>query len=235
MRQLRKRKFKGATLQRRQAVYGYIFTIPLILGIVFLFLPEMVNTLVYSISDVNMVDNVVTPIGFAHYYNALFEDRDYTWKLGGSIAQLVTDIPVIVIFSLFISTVLNQNFRGRLFARVVFFVPVLLATGIISQIDSMSNLMLGQRVVQTGMTIDSLQLASIEELLASVNLPPAITSVVVGAADGIYRVVQSSGIQIFIFLAGLQEIPESLYEAAKVEGCSGWELFWKITIPMISP
>ena len=53
--------------------------------------------------------------------------------------------------------------------------------------------------------------------------------------DSIYDIVMASGIQIIVFLSGLQAISPSLYEAADVEGCSGWESFWKITFPMVSP
>ncbi len=228
---------KPTSLQRKQARYGYLFIFPLILGTIILFIPNMILTVVYSLNDIHISGRGYTLdwVGLSNYYAALFTDRDFTWTLLTSAGKLVTDIPVILVFSLFISTVLNQKFRGRIFARVVFFIPVLLATGIIAKIEDTSGLMMGDRVVQTGTALDSFQMAGMQDLLSTINLPSALTDIIVGAADGIYRVVQSSGIQILIFLAGLQEIPGSLYEAAKVEGCSGWELFWKITIPMISP
>ncbi len=228
---------KPASLERKQSRYGYLFIFPLILGAAVFFIPNMIMTFVYSINDIHIGEGGYTLswVGFANYYTALFSDRDFTWNLLTSIGDLITDIPVIVIFSLFISTVLNQKFRGRVFARVIFFIPVLLATGIIAKIEDMNALTMGDRVVQTGTALDSFQMAGMQDLLSTINLPSALTDIIVGAANSIYRVVQSSGIQIFIFLAGLQEIPPSLYEAAKVEGCSGWELFWKITIPMISP
>ena len=228
---------KPASLDRKQSRYGYLFIFPLILGAAVFFIPNMIMTFVYSINDIHIGEGGYTLswVGFANYYTALFSDRDFTWNLLTSIGDLITDIPVIVIFSLFISTVLNQKFRGRVFARVIFFIPVLLATGIIAKIEDMNALTMGDRVVQTGTALDSFQMAGMQDLLSTINLPSALTDIIVGAANSIYRVVQSSGIQIFIFLAGLQEIPPSLYEAAKVEGCSGWELFWKITIPMISP
>lgn len=228
---------KPASLERKQSRYGYIFIFPLILGAAVFFIPNMIMTFVYSINDIHIGEGGYTLswVGFANYYTALFSDRDFTWNLLTSVGDLITDIPVIVIFSLFISTVLNQKFRGRVFARVIFFIPVLLATGIIAKIEDMNALTMGDRVVQTGTALDSFQMAGMQDLLSTINLPSALTDIIVGAANSIYRVVQSSGIQIFIFLAGLQEIPPSLYEAAKVEGCSGWDLFWKITIPMISP
>ena len=228
---------KPASLERKQSRYGYLFIFPLILGAAVFFITNMIMTFVYSINDIHIGEGGYTLswVGFANYYTALFSDRDFTWNLLTSVGDLITDIPVIVIFSLFISTVLNQKFRGRVFARVIFFIPVLLATGIIAKIEDMNALTMGDRVVQTGTALDSFQMAGMQDLLSTINLPSALTDIIVGAANSIYRVVQSSGIQIFIFLAGLQEIPPSLYEAAKVEGCSGWELFWKITIPMISP
>ena len=228
---------KPASLERKQSRYGYLFIFPLILGAAVFFIPNMIMTFVYSINDIHIGEGGYTLswVGFANYYTALFSDRDFTWNLLTSVGDLITDIPVIVIFSLFISTVLNQKFRGRVFARVIFFIPVLLATGIIAKIEDMNALTMGDRVGQPGTARDRGQMAGRPDLRSPSKRPAALTALIVGAANSIYRVVQSSGIQIFIFLAGLQEIPPSLYEAAKVEGCSGWELFWKITIPMISP
>ena len=66
-------------------------------------------------------------------------------------------------------------------------------------------------------------------------LPDAMITYVLKAVDNIPVIIRSSGIQILVFLAGLQSIPVSVYEAAEVEGASGWESFWLITLPMISP
>ena len=135
------------------------------------------------------------------------------------------------------AVLLNQNFRGRTFVRAVFFIPVVLVTGVVANTayetglnDILSSQNLGDAANQaTQMT------AGVESLLLSLNFGEGLLSFVSAAVTGISRVVQSSGVQIFLFLAALQEIPESLYEAARVEGCTKWETFWKITLPMLAP
>ncbi|MCR5755072.1 MAG: ABC transporter permease subunit, partial [Acetatifactor sp.] len=64
---------------------------------------------------------------------------------------------------------------------------------------------------------------------------PRILNLIKEAAENVYSISNNAGVQILIFLSGLQSISPSLYEAAAMEGCSKWESFWKITLPMISP
>lgn len=72
-------------------------------------------------------------------------------------------------------------------------------------------------------------------ILQQLNFSPALIQGVTGAANNIIDVVNRSGVQILIFLAGIQSIPVSVYESAKVEGASAWSSFWKITLPMVVP
>ncbi|MDD2392993.1 MAG: sugar ABC transporter permease [Eubacteriales bacterium] len=226
------------SLEKKKAFAGYFFIFPLIIGVILIFIPNMIQTLIFTVNDI-VIDKgqySLKYIGFNNFVTSLTVDPQFIRLLAESVRQLVTDIPVILIFSLFIATILNQKFRGRLLARSIFFVPVILATGIIAKVESLTNIMNIVEVGrQTGGVVSNTNFAGFEQLLSSLNFNTGLINIVVGAADGIYRVVQSSGIQIFIFMAALQEVPLSLYEAANVEGCSKWELFWKITLPVISP
>jgi ABC-type sugar transport system permease subunit len=229
---------KTRSLEKRKALAGYFFIFPLIAGVVLVFIPNMIQTFVFTVNDI-VIDKgsyTLDYIGAKNFITSLTIDPQFIRLLAESIRQLVTDIPVILIFSLFLATILNQRFRGRLLARSIFFVPVILATGIIAKVESLTDFM---NIVEVGRQtaggMAGTDFAGFEQLLSSLNFNAGLVRIVVGAADGIYRVVQSSGIQIFIFMAALQEVPTSLYEAANVEGCSRWELFWKITLPVISP
>ena len=114
---------------------------------------------------------------------------------------------------------------------MVFFIPVLLSTGVVSLVESNTGILnLSGTLVET-----TTQETSIDSLMLSLNMSPFLMSIVAGAVNNIYMVVKSSGVQIFILLAGLQEIPDYLYEAAHIDGCSAWESFWKITFPCILP
>ena len=76
---------------------------------------------------------------------------------------------------------------------------------------------------------------TLQELLQVSGMASEVFGVIFDMIDSIYDIVMASGIQIIVFLSGLQSISPSLYEAADVEGCSAWESFWKITFPMVSP
>ncbi|MHB8962498.1 MAG: carbohydrate ABC transporter permease [Saccharofermentanales bacterium] len=238
MKQKAKKKY-GISLEKRKAFAGYFFIFPLIAGVAVIFIPNMIQTFIFAMNDI-VIDKgsyQLKYIGFDNFVTSLTVDPQFIRLLAESIRQLVTDIPVILIFSLFIASILNQKFKGRLLARSIFFVPVILATGIIAKVESVTDFM---NIVEVGRQgagggANAADFAGFEQLLSSLNFNAGLINIVVGAADGIYRVVQSSGIQIFVFMAALQEVPHTLYEAANVEGCSKWELFWKITFPVISP
>lgn len=231
---------RGNTLEKRQARTGYLFILPFIVGVVFVFGPNIIQSFLFSMNDIVVGNQGFTlkGVGFTYYWKALTVNPDYNRLLVTTIKDIIAEVPVVIIFSIFIASILNQKFKGRVLARVVFFIPVLLATGIIARIEQDTNLMNfteNIRSLDTGMSVDGLQFLQVTAFLKKLDFSPALINIVIQASDRIYQVVSSSGIQIFIFLAALQEIPESMYEAAQVEGCSGWEIFWKITFPMVSP
>lgn len=151
--------------------------------------------------------------------------------------NIVLNTPLILIFSLFFAVLLNQKFHGRVLARAIFFLPVILASGIIASIEN-GDLM--QSVVRsasdsTGGGLSVIKNLELTTLLIESGLSPTVVQYLTGAVSRIYEIVSQSGVQILIFLAGLQSISPSLYEAAKIEGSTGYEAFWKITFPMIGP
>lgn len=229
------RKNKSALFEKR-ARYGYVFIAPLILGVCLIFIPNLIETFLYSVCEIDTANNFALNLsGFGFYKEALRSDPKFIPLLADNLRNLVINVPIIVIYSLFIATLLNQEFKGRVVARIIFFIPVLLATGVLSDTDSTALLYTGAgQVIDTGVSSGS-GFADMTTLLSSLSFPKPLIDVVTGAVSNIYTITRSSGLQIFIFLAGLQEIPTSVYEAASIEGCSKWELFWKITFPMIAP
>ena len=232
-------KRKPCSLEHKLSRCGYVFILPLIFGVCVIWLPNIVQAMVFTLNELKVLpgDYTLTWMGLEYFRRALTENAEFIPLLLSSLRSLASDIPVILIFSLFMAVLLNQNFRGRTFVRAVFFIPVVLVTGVVANTayetglnDILSSQNLGDAANQaTQMT------AGVESLLLSLNFGEGLLSFVSAAVTGISRVVQSSGVQIFLFLAALQEIPESLYEAARVEGCTKWETFWKITLPMLAP
>jgi len=232
-----KRKRKSR-LARRRGYYGYFFIFPLILGVALLFIPNLIDTFRYSVSDLEMSGHgyTATFAGFGEYKNAFQTDPYFVPYLLSNLKDFVTNVPVIVIFSTFVAVLLNSRFRGRGVARLIFFIPVILSTGIISTVENSTNIIGTVEAGREAVGEEGTTLAQgLSTLLMSIQLPKAVMDVIGGAITGIYHVVQSSGMQIFILLTGLQSIPPSLYEAAEVEGCNRWSAFWKITFPMLGP
>ena len=143
-----------------------------------------------------------------------------------------------LLFSFFIAIILNQKFRGRLFARAIFFLPVVVSSGVVMLVQNSQVLQTTVSAVSSAGSanggIGQLS-AAVMGLLSDIQIDSGIFEFVTGAVSRVYDITIMSGIQILIFLSGLQAIPPALYEASAVEGATGWENFWKITFPMISP
>lgn len=232
------KQIKKMDLIKRRSMFGYFFIFPLILGVVFVLLPNLIQTFRFSINEVLVtIDGYDLKYeGFKYYVYAFKEDPKFARLLLSDMRSLLIHVPVIAIYSLFVSTLLNQNFYGRTLARIIFFIPVIFATGIITIVDSTAVSYLGSSAtIETGSSMDLSGFSEISGLLSSLNFSPFLIDIVTSAVSDIQYIVNRSGIQIVIFLAGLQEISPALYEAAEIEGCGKWELFWKITFPMISP
>ncbi len=241
-----KLKTKRVSLDARKARAGYVFALPFILGIVLIYLPILIDS-VWS-SFTKEVTNeagksIIQFVGFEHYKHALGVDPNFNAKLLEGIQQLIFEVPAILIFSLFIAVVLNQKMLGRALFRAIFFVPVIISTGLMESInaaDKMTEEMEGGVDMGGGSNQQSgaseiISAMDIEALFRSMKVGGELVTYVVTLVNDIYNIINYSGVQMLIFLAGLQSISPSIYEACQIEGATAWETFWKVTFPMISP
>ncbi|MCG7380866.1 sugar ABC transporter permease [Paenibacillus sp. ACRSA] len=232
-------KLKKLSLEQKNRYYGLYFILPWFIGFLFLFMVPLISSFRYSLSNLQVSNEGFTLefIGLANFREALLSHESYVRMLTESVLNIVVNTPLIIIFSLFFAVILNQKFRGRVLARAIFFLPVILASGIIASIEN-GDLM--QSVVRnandmTGGGLSVLKNLDLTIMLLESGMSPILVEYLTGAVSRIYEIVSQSGVQILIFLAGLQSISPSLYEAAKIEGSTGYEAFWKITFPMLSP
>jgi len=231
-------KKKTISLIKKQRRMGYFFIFPLILGIFFVFVPNLLMTLQFSFNEIQINGSegyTLIPQGFRFYKEALTVDAVFIPSIFESYKEIFINMPVILIFSMLIASMLNQKFKGRSVSRIIFFIPIILSTGILLEIEGNITDAINSSGLQTGGAVDGVLTFNLSDVLSRMNFNKTLIEIIQSAVTNIYKILQSSGMQIFIFLAGLQEIPVHLYEAAKIEGCSEWEVFWKITFPMLAP
>lgn len=233
-------KLRKMSLVERKGLWGWVFISPWVIGFILLFAYPLIQSLVYSFSELSLTSNGMNLdfIGTSNYVVAVTSNVDFNRTLVEVILDMLVNVPLIVFFSLFIATVLNQKFKGRMLSRAVFFLPVILASGAISNIESgdfLQSVMGGAAGGEEDSMGSGLRSFELERLLLDAGISDFIVSYLTGAVNRIYEIVSASGVQIIIFLAGLQSIAPQLYEVAKIEGATGYEAFWKITFPLISP
>jgi ABC-type sugar transport system permease subunit len=234
------RERKLISMQRRRARTGYLFILPFIIGFILFMARPLIQSLIMSLNDVVMVPGqgyTMTWKGLDNYHIAMGADPYFNARLVEEIGRMATNTIATLVLSFVIAVILNQDFKGRTLARAIFFLPVILSSGVLPGIEKQNefyDMMAG--VAQSVENASGVNIsAALQDLLQVSGVGSGVFDVIFQMIDAIYDIVMASGIQIIIFLTGLQAISPSLYEAADVEGCTAWESFWKITFPMVSP
>lgn len=228
---------QGSKEYRRQKLFwAIVFLAPWVLGLLIFFLVPFFRSLYFSFFTLEPTpDGIVTTFaGFKNYIYALNEhvtsNTSFRVELVNTTLDALINIPVLLIFSLFIAVLLNMEFKGRAFARAVFFIPVILNSAAVTTAlgggEAIAALLEGQGVNQ---------IFDLEFYLIQSGMMPWLINFIVGLIDRIYAILSLAGVPILLFLASIQSVPKHLYEAAKIEGATGYETFWLITLPNVSP
>lgn len=229
------RKKKKTTLAKKHAVQGYLFILPFILGFAFFMIKPLFQSFAMSLSDVTVSNQGFSMDfnGIANYNQAFRVDPQFNQMLTDELWKMVINSLATIVFSLFVALLLNQKFKGRAFVRAVFFLPVIFSSGVIVGLESGNALVQGMKSAVDASSTTSVT-GILEDILSATNLAGGFLDTIFEIVNKVYDIAISSGIQIIIFLSALQTIPQSMYEAAEIEGCTKWESLWKITMPMIS-
>ncbi|MBE6654975.1 MAG: sugar ABC transporter permease [Ruminococcaceae bacterium] len=252
-----KRAHKGASLNARKARMGWIFVLPFVIGLLLVYLPVMFESLSYSFANYNKVAAIqgggytLTWVGFDNYKEVFSMTVDassgetFIEMLFKSLGSQAIDIIAILMLSLFIAVLLNTKMVGRAAFRAIFFIPVVVGAGIITRIDATSAEILAtasgvlegidQGAVEGGGFGSIASAMDMGAMFENLGIGGGLVGIVSDLVTNIFNIVNRSGVQMLIFLAGLQSISPSVYESCEVEGASAWEIFWKITLPMLSP
>lgn len=219
-----------------------MFILPWCIGMAFFFIIPLVQSLIYSFSTVIVDPGEMSTewAGLDNYKTILNEDPTYTDNLMSAVTTFFRSLPIVVIVSLILAMVLNQKFKGRTFFRAIYFLPVIIATGVVMQLLT-KNLNGVDAIITLSANTTNTYTSSgggggmdFTTILNSLRFPEDLTKTMSSLITSIFNTLWSCGIPIILFISGLQTIPEQLYEASKVEGATKWEEFWYITLPMLA-
>ena len=234
---------KKRSLSQRQALKGFLFITPWLIGFLWFYARSLFMTVQFSFSEMIVNPGGGYTLDFVWLDNFIYAFRAHaTYKqiLTTSLGNMLVDVPLITFFSLFMAMLLNRKFKGRTLVRAIFFLPVILNADAIVDAISLSRVMMsgGISSASAEMAASASSGMSVEyyiQMFGSLGLPDVLIEYVSGAVSRISDIINASGVQIIIFIAALQSIPGSMYEVAKIEGATAYETFWKVTFPMVMP
>ncbi|MCC3376574.1 carbohydrate ABC transporter permease [Cohnella sp. REN36] len=224
-------------LERRKVISGYVFILPWMLGFLAFLVYPLIMSFYMSMRKMTSVSGMeMKYIGWDNYTRAVLKDVNFIPLFYAAIRNAFIEIPLILVFSFFMAMLLNHQVIGRAFFRAAFFLPVVIGSGFVMEqllgqgVGSLQTLATDPSVTSAGVT-NGLQ---IPDAIAR-YLSPEMYGNLSDILGRLTLIFWKTGIQILLFLAGLQGISESLYESAKCDGATPWEMFWKITFPLMTP
>lgn len=221
----------------KRKLNGFLYVLPFLIGFLLCFAIPLFNTVRYSFNTVSVNDTGGMKFAYSGFKNYidLFQNEVTTTAqpmirlFADQNLSILTNVPLIVIFSLFMALLANLKFKGRGGVRVIYFLPIIFGLEVVT--DMLAITTGGEWVKESSGLFSESYISSL--LMHYTNIPNSILLPVISYVDKIFDVLSQSGVQTLIYLAGLQSISPSLYEVAKIEGATGYETFWKVTIPSI--
>ncbi len=221
---LKKPKIKQGRLEAREARVGYLFVLPWIIGVLAFLIYPLGQSFYYMWYNIR-----ITPlqtkfiwVGTGNFTQIWLENPEFPKQLVTYIWQTIVEVPVIVVFALIIAMMLNGKIKCKAFFRLIFFLPVIIVSGPV----------MNMLVSEGASSIPAMNTQAVVNAMDSF-LPYSVATSIGELFSNMIMILWYSGVQILIFLSALQKVDPSLYEAAKMDGGSGWECFWKITLPTI--
>ena len=225
----------GYSTQRK--LLGFTFLIPFLLGFLMFFALPLVNTIIYSFHFITVDDlgaMKLDPVGVQNYIDLFTVEvstrsQQILRVLVDENTNMLVNMPLITLFSLFLALLANRKFKGRAVVRMIFFLPIILGLDVVTEMLTVTT---GSDRVAAGGGLFAQSLVA-RLLIRYTSIPPMYLNPLIEFVENIFSIISRSGVQTLVFLAALQSISPSMYEVAKIEGATAYETFWKVTIPSI--
>ncbi len=210
---------------QKQNLQAYLFILPWLIGFLVFTIIPFFYTIGLSFFQVDRtgLGYEFTPIKLDNYISTLFESKVYLPALINFVFIELTYVPTIIILSFILAILLNRKIKFRAGFRTIFFLPVIVLSG--SVIDKFVNVGASE--------LSDFRSNIIFQMLY--NYSEFAANLMLQLFNNFSMVLWFTGIPIILFINGLQKINRSLFEAARIDGATGWQILWKITIPIIKP
>lgn len=211
------------SLKQKEAITGWIFVAPLLIGFLVFTAFSMLYSLYISFTDWNVLSKPKW-VGFNNYIQIFTKDNYFWANLLNTFYYVIVLVPVVTIISLFFALILNKKTKQSFLYRAILFLPCVVSTVAIAVVWRW--LLNSDRGVINGIL-----------MMIGINNPPKWLLSARHAKNAIImmRVWQMTGYYMMFYLTGLQTIPDTLYEAATVDGAGKFKQFWYITLPLLRP
>lgn len=207
---------------RKDNLTGYLLMAPWLFGFLLMWLVPAIISIYYSFTDYNLLSEP-NWVGLNNYVEIFTADKDFRQALIVTFSYVFIMVPLRLAFSLFVANLLNKKHMGMAFYRVLYYVPSIIGGSIAVSV------VWKQIFGNDGVIMSLLSLFGIEQKYSLVGNPDTALFVII--LMGVWQF----GSSMLIFLSGLKQIPQSLYESAAIDGATPMQRFWKITMPMLTP
>lgn len=225
---------KKSLLSKRRESGGYIFILPWFIGALIFFIYPFIQSIYFAFCDLTFSEKGLVKkfTGLENFRVVFFENPEVFQKLVNSVTQMLTELVLIITLSFILSIILNQNFHGKTFARAVFALPLIVSSGVLLSIFKTSIFSQSQEAIAETTVF---QASGVQAMLESAGVGQGLINTIVGWVNSLVDMLWKSGVQIIVFLSGIQSIPPSYYEVCDIEGATAWQRFWRVTFPIMMP
>ena len=220
--EVKRMKKKIKAYKRRDNIAGYVMLAPWLFGFVLMYFLPMLISIYYSFTDYNLLNDAKV-IGFDNYVRIFTNDDTFWQALKVTFIYTIFLVPLRLAFALVVAMLLNTKHRGLGLYRTIYYIPSIIGGSIAVSI-------VWQQIFgNDGVVMSLLSVFGIEQDVSLLGNPKTALAVII--LMGVWQF----GSSMLIFLAALKQIPGSLYESAMVDGAKKPTIFFKITLPMLTP